>query len=83
MAIDQEAGTERVVEVSLRMARAKELSTLGRVVRVEPDADARPMGRVLRERVRPGSLLAFGCVVRERPTAGTSAQGRVPRVPHP
>jgi hypothetical protein len=80
MSIDQEPGGERIVEVSLRM---KELSTLGRVVRLEPDTDPQRTGRVVRERVRPGSLLAFGCVVREPYTPGTYAKGRVPREPHP
>jgi len=82
-AIDGEPGAERVVEVSLRMARAKELSALGRVVRVQRADGARAKGRVLHDRVRPASLMTFGCVVREAPTAGTYVRGRVPREPRP
>jgi hypothetical protein len=83
MAIDQRAETERVVEVSMRMARTPRLSTIGRVVREEPGARTRSRGRVVRERVRPGVLMAFGCVVREEAARNGYALGRILREPHP
>lgn len=83
MAIDQPPGPERVVEISLRMAPAPGLSTIGRVVRDESAAAARPRGRVIRERVRPGVLMAFGCVVREEAARDGYALGRIVREPHP
>jgi len=83
MAIDQRSETERVVEVSLRMARTPELSSVGLIVRGERAAGARPRGRVVRERVRPGVLMAFGCVAREAPARDAFALGRIVREPHP
>ncbi|HTI32208.1 MAG TPA: hypothetical protein VL422_00945 [Miltoncostaea sp.] len=83
MAIDQTSDAERVVEISLRMAPTPRLSTIGRVVREEPGADARPRGRVVHERVRPGVLMTFGCVVREEAARDGYALGRIVREPHP
>jgi hypothetical protein len=83
MAIRRRTEAERIVEISLRMARATELATTGRVVREDPAADCRPVGRVTREEVRPGVLMSFGCVVRQAPAQDARALGRVVRKPHP